>query len=112
MSDLLTATILPEDDGIEPAFHAEVVLETPSPLADVEAKPAPTLITEQEVLLGTAVALRPPSTRWWTRLGLASRRMFVTTAADQRPERPERRHYPRQYDFIADARMAREMDRL
>ena len=109
MSDLLTATILPEDDGIEPAFHAEVVLETPSSLADVDAKPAPTLITEQEVLLGSAVALRPPSTRWWTRLGLASRRMFVTTAADQRPER---RHYPRQYDFIADARMAREMDRL
>lgn len=101
MSELPTATVLPS--------HAEVVLETPSPLADVEAKPAPTLITEQEVLLGTAAALRPPSTRWWTRVTVTARSMFVTTAADPRPQR---RHYPPRYDFIEDARMAREMYRL
>jgi hypothetical protein len=109
MSELLTAPLLPEDKEIEPTSHAEVVPETPSALADVEAKPAPTLITEQEVLLGTAVALRPPSIRWWTRLALALRDMYAVTTTDQRPER---RHYPRQYEFIEDARMAREMDRL
>lgn len=104
-------------EGYEPTPHAEAVLdETPSPLADVEVKPAPTLITEQEVIFGTAAALSPPPTRWWTRAArvlavilAAPTRMFVTTAADSRPKR---RHYPQRYDFIEDARMAREMHRL
>jgi hypothetical protein len=102
MSELPTATLLPLDDAIEPVSHTEADLEMPSPLADVAVRPAPTLITEQEVLFATAAAVRPPTTRWW-------RRMFVAigTAA-----RPPQRHYPRRYDFIEDARMAREMYRL
>jgi hypothetical protein len=103
-------------EGDQPTSHAEVVLdETPSPLADVEVKPAPTLITEQEVIFGTAAALSPPSIRWWTRVArvlavilAAPTRMFVTTAADSRPKR---RHYPSRLDFLEDSRMAREMDR-
>jgi hypothetical protein len=104
-------------NGDRPIPHAEVVLvETPSPLADVEVKPASTLITEQEVIFGTAAALSPPSTRWWTRAArvlavilAAPTRMFVTTAADSRPKR---RHYPPRLDFLEDSRMAREMHRL
>lgn len=111
MSELQTMTPLALDDEIEPTPHAEVVLETPSPLAEVEAKPAPTLITEQEVAFGTAAAVRPPSTRWWTRAArafAAPRRMSVTTEADSRPTR---RHYPQRLDFLEDSRMAREMYR-
>jgi hypothetical protein len=113
MSTLPTATQLPLDDDIEPTPDAEVVLETGSPLADVDVQPAPTLITEQKVAFATAAAVPLPSTRWWTRatrvLAVTARRMFVTTAADSRPKR---RHYPPRYDFLEDARMAREMHRL
>jgi hypothetical protein len=102
MSELPTATMLPLDDAIEPP-----------PAADVAVQPAPTLITEQEVLFATAAAVRPPTTRWWTRatdvLASTGRRMFVTIGA---AARPPQRHYPRRYDFIEDARMAREMYRL
>jgi hypothetical protein len=111
MSTLPTATPLALDDEIEPTPHAEVVLETPSPSAEVEAKPAPTLITEQEVVFGTAAALSP-STRWWRRAArvlAASTRVSVTTAGDSR-SKP--RHYPPRLDFLDHSRMAREMDRL
>jgi hypothetical protein len=112
MSKLPTAT-LPPDDDIEPTPEAEVVLETRSLLADVEVQPAPTLITEQEVIFGTAVATLAPATGWWTRairvVAVAMGRVF--TASEKDP-RPKRRHYPPRYDFIEDARMAREMHRL
>ncbi len=110
MSKSPTAAPLPLDDEIEPTPHAEVVLETPSALAGVEAKPAPTLITEQEVVFGTAAAVRPPSTRWWTRAA----RVFVSTRASVATEadsRPKQRHYPPRLDFMEDSRMAREMYR-
>ena len=109
MSKLQTATTLLEDDVLEPTSHAEVIIATRHSPADVEAKSIPTLITEQEVLFGTVATLRPPSPRWWARLAVNTRRVFATSAADQRPER---RRYPRQLDFVEDARMAREMDRL
>src|ERR1700758_1691282 len=104
MSELPTATTLPLADAIEPMSHTKADLEAPSPLADAAVKPAPTLITEQEVLFATAAAMRPPTTRWWTRathmLASTARRMFVTTGAAARPPQP---HYPRRYDFIEDA---------
>lgn len=112
MSESPTQTMLPLDDEVEPTPYAEVVLETPSPTADVEVKPAPTLISEQEVVFGTTAALSPPSTRWWTRATrflAAPTWMFVTTAQDSRPKR---RHYPARLDFLEDSRMAREMERL
>jgi hypothetical protein len=111
MSKLPTATSLAPDDEIDPTTHAEVVLEAPLPLPDVEAKPAPTLITEQEVVFGTAAVVRP-STRWWTqaaRVIAAPTLMSVTTAADPRPKR---RHYHSRSVFLEDSRMAREMLRL
>ncbi len=77
--------------------------------------PAPVLITEQEVALGTAVALRPqPSTlrRWVeaTRVLLASmERALVVSPHDDRPKRCD---YPKNYAFLERASMARAMERL
>ena len=52
MSELLTAAAKPVHpaDDIEPTPQAEVVLEPASPIAEIEVPPAPTLITEQEVV--------------------------------------------------------------
>jgi hypothetical protein len=113
MSQLPTVAPLPLDDNIEPTTYPKAVLETPSPLADVEVKSAPTLITEQEVVFSTAVALSPPLTGWWTRVtrvvAVSTRRVFATPAADARPKP---RHHPPRLDFLEDSRMAREMHRL
>jgi len=106
---------LHNDDHAVP--HPEAVLDImPSPPAEAVAKPAPALITEHEVVFGTAAALSPPSTRRWTRLArvravilAALTRIFVTAAADPPAKR---RHYPPRLDFLENSRMAREMDRL
>ena len=52
MSELLTAAAKPVHpaDDIAPTPQAEVVLEPASPIAEIEVPPAPTLITEQEVV--------------------------------------------------------------
>ncbi len=109
-------------EGAQPMPHPEVILhetrpQTPSALADVEVRPAPTLITEQEVVFGTAAALSARSTRWRTRLArvravifAVPARMFVAAAAEDSP--PKRRNYPSRSDFLENSRMAREMDRL
>ncbi len=55
------------------------------------------LITEQEVLFGTAAAARAPE-------GDISRA--------KRPSRARRTEVPRRYEFLDQARMAREMGRL
>ncbi|HWF69229.1 MAG TPA: hypothetical protein VG187_06615 [Mycobacterium sp.] len=77
--------------------------------------PAPVLITEQEVALGTAVALQAQPTRRhrWAEatqvLLAAMRRSVAPTAQDGRPMRHD---YPKNYAFLERACMAREMDRL
>ena len=71
------------------------------------------LITEQQVLFSTAaaVALPPAKTRRWTdtihAISGALRGMF---AATEKP--PARQHYPKRHDWMDNALMAREMDRL
>ena len=71
------------------------------------------LITEQQVLFSTAaaVALPPTKTRRWSdaihAVSGALRAMF---AATEKP--PARRHYPKRHDWLDNALMAREMDRL
>jgi hypothetical protein len=55
------------------------------------------LITEQEVLFGTAAAVRSPQ-------------RDVSRA--ERPSRPRRGDAPRRYGFLEHALMAREMGRL
>jgi hypothetical protein len=79
------------------------------------ASPAPVLISEREVALGTAVALRPrPKTRrrWFeaTHVWLAA--MQRSLAPSTHEGRPVRRDYPKHYAFLENACMAREMGRL
>jgi hypothetical protein len=82
--------------------------DTPRPGGVVS--PAPVLITEQEVMLGTAAAtagaLPGTSTGGWIAV---LRRLFAPSA----DRRPARRHYPpRRPSWMEEACMAREMDRL
>jgi hypothetical protein len=76
--------------------------------------PAPVLISEQEVALGTAVALRaqPIPRRWFEAINVARAAMRRSLAPSTREARPVRRDYPKQYEFLEKACMAREMDRL
>ena len=70
------------------------------------------LITEQQVLFSTAaVALPPAKTRRWNdtvhAVSTALRAMFAA------PEKPAaRQHYPKRHDWLDNALMSREMDRL
>ncbi|MFZ0714454.1 hypothetical protein [Mycobacterium sp.] len=81
--------------------------------------PAPVLISEQEVVLGTAVALRAQPTtrrRWFEAVSIlraAMRRPLArSTREAHREARPVRRDYPKRYAFLENGCMAREMDRL
>jgi hypothetical protein len=79
----------------------------------VEVQPAqePTLITEQEVLIGSAAALAGPKVR---RNYLAMVRSAFTSGArsSSSDELVKPKHYPRHHAFIEDALMSRMMDRL
>jgi hypothetical protein len=82
--------------------------DNPSQPATVVTEPqAPVLITEQEVMLGTAAAVSPPSTSITRRMMDA---LHVVGAAFRPP--PPRPHYARRAAYIERACMAREMDRL
>lgn len=75
--------------------------------------PAPVLITEGEVVFATAAAAvsRPAVTHRWNRAPA----VFVATMHRlfTRPDaRPSRRSYPRRYEYLERACMARAMDRL
>lgn len=77
--------------------------------------PAPVLISEHEVVLGTAVALRarPAVRRWWsdaTHVLLAAVQRSI--APSTREGRPARRDFPKRYAYLENACMAREMTRL
>ncbi|OMB97039.1 hypothetical protein A5732_07490 [Mycobacterium colombiense] len=72
----------------------------------VEAAPAEVLISTQQVLFGTAAVQATRRAPLGGRIASALRRM----AADA--NQPRHPHYPRNYTYIENARMAREMDRL
>jgi hypothetical protein len=77
--------------------------------------PAPVLITEHEIALGTAAVLqgRPTTRRRWVE---ASRAWFAaaqrTLVQPTQEGRQTRRDYPKRYAFLETSCMAREMDRL
>ena len=76
------------------------------PALDTEPQPR-VLITEQEVMLGTAAAARPrsiPMTRRMTDV--------LRVVADALRPPPPRPHYPRRAYYIEHAALSREMDRL
>jgi hypothetical protein len=92
-----------------------------APHFELEAKPAPavvapapTLITEKQVLFSTAaaVAVRPTTIRRWPNAMAAVRSvvggMWTTSTADSREPHP---HYPKRYEFLEQACMSREMSR-
>ena len=79
--------------------------DLPRPQAlETEAQP-PVLITEQEVVFGTAAAVRPQSIP-------TTRRMIGVLRAALRPPPPPRPHYARRAAYLERAAMSREMDRL
>jgi hypothetical protein len=78
--------------------------DLPRPQAlETEAQP-PVLITEQEVVFGTAAAVRPRSIP-------TTRRMIGVLRAALRPPPPQP-HYARRAAYLERAAMSREMDRL
>ncbi|ORW54627.1 hypothetical protein AWC20_19210 [Mycobacterium parmense] len=110
--------------------RAEESLERPVPAAD-EAAPVQTVISEHQVLLGSAAATAvPPSFESELEVEepaldelhadavVAPRKIAWTRLFKRREEarrdRRARPHYPARFesDFIADARMHREMYRL
>ncbi|OBF92119.1 hypothetical protein A5791_14080 [Mycobacterium sp. 852002-51163_SCH5372311] len=84
------------------------VIENVEPIVveDV-ASQAPVLITEQEVVFSTAVALSP-------RPASKSRRLFDAIRAAGAALRlpPPKQHLPQSNRYLEHARMAREMERL
>ena len=84
----------------------EPIQQQPAAAPSVEAAPAEVLITNQQVLFGTAVARGARRTPLGSRLAAALRRM---AAEANQPRHP---HYPRHYTYLEGARMAREMCRL
>ena len=77
--------------------------------------PAPVVISEHEVAVGTAVALRArPTTRrrWFEATNVLLASMQRSLAPSTREGRPVRRAYPKHYTYLENACMAREMARL
>lgn len=126
MTDLATS-LNPESldagSGASPAPAQKPLTGAPTTTAQTTTAPrtmAPTtLITEEQVRFSTAaavalpgaVAVPPAKTRG---LGdvvheLAEKVRAVFARSEKRPAK---RHYPTRYDFMEDARMRREMDRL
>lgn len=75
----------------------------------VEVSSAEVLISTQQVVFGTAAALGPRRQRIGRRFVAIVRRTLMTSADEPGPPR---RHYPRQYGFLENSLMAREMERL
>jgi hypothetical protein len=95
---------------VAPADSAEGRAGVESVLEPAVAE-APILITEQEVLLSTAAAVRVSSKKTaeqWIAL-LRPRRLFMHSRADERAAK--HKHYPHHYVFLEQALMAREMER-
>jgi hypothetical protein len=79
------------------------------------ASPAPVLISEHEVALGSAVALRArPTTRrrWFEPINVLRVARRRSPASSTHEGRPVRRDYPKHYTYLENACMAREMYRL
>ncbi len=77
------------------------------PATAVTKPEPPVLITEQEVMLGTAAAVRPRSTQ----ITRQSNNALHVVGAALRPP-PPRPHYARRAAYLERAAMSRELDRL
>lgn len=100
MTELATTPLIESALGTSPRAVPE---------ARTTAVPSPPLITEHEVLLGSAAALG--SAELPHRSLRNALRAFFAFHTAPRPEGTPR-HYPQHYAFIESAAMAREMYRL
>jgi hypothetical protein len=105
MSDLTLSVEETQDavTGTQPTVTNDNLSQ---PTLVTEPKP-PVLITEQEVMLGTAAVVSPPSISITHRMVDA---LHVVAAALRPP--PPRPHYAHRAAYIERAAMSREMDRL
>src|ERR1700760_757837 len=71
--------------------------------------PSPVLVTEQQVMFGTAAAVRPRSTHISLTRRLSRALLVVAAALTPPPLRPS---YPRSGSYLERGRMSREMERL
>ncbi len=101
----VTLPIEATQDAVASAAVSTADLARP-PALETEAQP-PVLITEQEVMLGTAIAVRPPSIPITRRMVGVLR--AVATSLRPPPPRP---HHARRAYYLECAAMSREMDRL
>ena len=104
----MTATPETSDETLDLVAPAEPALHPVSQAA--------VLMTEQEVLLSTAAAVRAestPTTRWWTdvarQVTAVLRRMVLASPGDSRQVRW---YVPDRYYYLERALMSREMGRL
>jgi hypothetical protein len=70
---------------------------------------SPVLVTEQQVMFGTAAAVRPRSTRIPITRRMSGALRVVADALRPPPPRP---HYARSAAYLERGRMSREMERL
>lgn len=76
---------------------------------------APVLITEHEVVFGTAAAVpvRPDVVHWWTEVsGVVLAPMRRLSRSSTPSSRQPRRRYPKRHAFLERSCMGREMQRL
>jgi hypothetical protein len=90
--------------GIQPNVSKDNLSQPPTLVTKPEP---PVLITEQEVMLGTAAAVQPSSTPITRRMI----KVLGVVGAALRPP-PPRPHYDHRAAYIERAAMSREMDRL
>src|ERR1700757_4249474 len=90
--------------GAQPTVRKNTLPHPPTLVPEPEP---PVLISEQEVMLGTAAAVRPGSTQITRQMINA---LHVVGAALRPP--PPRPHYARRAYYLERAAMSREMDRL
>jgi hypothetical protein len=100
----LASATEPLDEPREPA--PQLLPAAPSP---ADAASAEVLISPQQVLFSTAAAAGVRRGSTGGRLVAGMRRMFATQTDTSHPRA---RHYPKHYDFIEDAAMARAMETL
>jgi hypothetical protein len=97
-------------------INADLELRTLDEAEERLVSPTAVLITEQEVVLGTAAALQArPATRRRRWIEATSAFLAAVEHALVSPTedaRPKRHDYPKHYSWLENAAMAREMHRL
>jgi hypothetical protein len=106
MSDLTLSVEATQDaiTGIQSTVTKDNLSQPPTLVAQPEP---PVLISEQEVMLGTAAAVRPT----WIPITRRMVGVLRVVGAALRPP-PPRPHYGHRAAYIERAAMSREMDRL